>query len=177
MDRRQPIRIYLNYDAVGHSADRDCRSPGEIVKVREDVIHLSATLKTQYFLIVLSKTFFWYCWILAETHAILSRPGRLNIMVLDNMLITGRACTSWFWFIGDPLSNLASWHCVWCCQLGEPPPSSIPGLPACNSHIEPPVYGDCWYNCTLEDISGEDKKSRLHEVLSEHKAWWISQFL
>lgn len=28
-----PIRIYLNYDAVGHSPDRDCRNVGDIVKV------------------------------------------------------------------------------------------------------------------------------------------------
>ncbi|KAJ9567420.1 hypothetical protein OSB04_003386 [Centaurea solstitialis] len=27
-----PIRIYLNYDAVGHSPDRDCRNVGDIVK-------------------------------------------------------------------------------------------------------------------------------------------------
>jgi hypothetical protein len=26
------------------------------------------------------------------------------------------------------------------------------------------VYGDCWYNCTAEDISGSDKKRRLREV-------------
>lgn len=31
-DAKQPIRIYLNYDAVGHSSDRDCRSVGDIVK-------------------------------------------------------------------------------------------------------------------------------------------------
>lgn len=30
---KQPIRIYLNYDAVGHSPDRDCRHVGDIVKV------------------------------------------------------------------------------------------------------------------------------------------------
>lgn len=30
---KQPIRIYLNYDAVGHSPDRDCRNVGDIVKV------------------------------------------------------------------------------------------------------------------------------------------------
>ena len=30
---KQPIRIYLNYDAVGHSPDRDCRRVGDIVKV------------------------------------------------------------------------------------------------------------------------------------------------
>lgn len=30
---RKPIRIYLNYDAVGHSPDRDCKSVGDIVKV------------------------------------------------------------------------------------------------------------------------------------------------
>ena len=32
-DAKQPIRIYLNYDAVGHSPDRDCRKIGDIVKV------------------------------------------------------------------------------------------------------------------------------------------------
>lgn len=33
-DGKWPIRIYLNYDAVGHSPDRDCRNVGDIVKVR-----------------------------------------------------------------------------------------------------------------------------------------------
>lgn len=32
-DVKQPIRIYLNYDAVGHSLDRDCQRVGDIVKV------------------------------------------------------------------------------------------------------------------------------------------------
>lgn len=32
-DTKQPIRIYLNYDAVGHSSDRDCRNVGDLVKV------------------------------------------------------------------------------------------------------------------------------------------------
>ena len=32
-DAKKPIRIYLNYDAVGHSPDRDCRTIGDIVKV------------------------------------------------------------------------------------------------------------------------------------------------
>lgn len=32
-DEKQPIRISLNYDAVGHSSDRDCRNVGDIVKV------------------------------------------------------------------------------------------------------------------------------------------------
>lgn len=32
-DVREPIRIFLNYDAVGHSHDRDCRSVGDVVKV------------------------------------------------------------------------------------------------------------------------------------------------
>lgn len=32
-DVKRPIRIYLNYDAVGHSPDRDCRNVGDIVKV------------------------------------------------------------------------------------------------------------------------------------------------
>lgn len=30
---KKPIRIYLNYDAVGHSPDRDCKNVGDIVKV------------------------------------------------------------------------------------------------------------------------------------------------
>jgi len=40
-DIKQPIRIYLNYDAVGHSRDRDCRSIGDIVKVCMIVRHYS----------------------------------------------------------------------------------------------------------------------------------------
>lgn len=31
-DVKQPIRIYLNYDAVGHSSDRDCQNVGDVVK-------------------------------------------------------------------------------------------------------------------------------------------------
>ncbi|KAK2660467.1 hypothetical protein Ddye_007000 [Dipteronia dyeriana] len=76
---KQPIRIYLNYDAVGHSPDRDCRKVGDIVK------------------------------------------------------------------------------------LGEPPATSLPGNPSCNPHTDPPIHGDCWYNCTLDDISGEDKRHRLRK--------------
>lgn len=34
---KQPIRIYLNYDAVGHSPDRDCQKVGDIVKVKQDL--------------------------------------------------------------------------------------------------------------------------------------------
>eukprot|EP01018_Ginkgo_biloba_P018495 Gb_23702 [translate_table: standard] len=88
LDKKQPLRIFLNYDAVGHSLDRDCRNVGDIVK------------------------------------------------------------------------------------LGEPPVNSIPGAPACNPRAEPPVFGDCWYNCTLEDISREDKKKRLHEALGETASWF-----
>ncbi|KAG9138605.1 hypothetical protein Leryth_012936 [Lithospermum erythrorhizon] len=80
-DEKQPIRIYLNYDAVGHSSDRDCRGVGGIVK------------------------------------------------------------------------------------LGEPPGASYSGGPSCDPHGEPPVYGDCWYNCTLDDIAVEDKRRRLHKSL------------
>lgn len=87
-DTRQPIRISLNYDAVGHSPDRDCRTVGQIVK------------------------------------------------------------------------------------LGEPPSHAASGVPACNPHADPPLYGDCWYNCTAEDISGEDKKKRLYEALGETAAWF-----
>ena len=36
-DAKQPIRIYLNYDAVGHSPDRDCRRVGDVVKVSVNI--------------------------------------------------------------------------------------------------------------------------------------------
>ncbi|KAI4316786.1 hypothetical protein L6164_024731 [Bauhinia variegata] len=87
-DAKQPIRIYLNYDAVGHSPDRDCRKIGDIVK------------------------------------------------------------------------------------LGELPMSSLPGFPFCNPHGDPPIFGDCWYNCTSEDISGEDKKRRLRKALGQTADWF-----
>ncbi|XP_020223590.1 leishmanolysin-like peptidase [Cajanus cajan] len=87
-NKKQPIRIYLNYDAVGHSPDRDCQKIGDIVK------------------------------------------------------------------------------------LGEPPITSLPGLPSCNPLADPPVFGDCWYNCTSEDISGEDKKHRLRKALGQTADWF-----
>ncbi|KAG8492067.1 hypothetical protein CXB51_015720 [Gossypium anomalum] len=87
-DVKQPIRIFLNYDAVGHSQDRDCRGVGDIVK------------------------------------------------------------------------------------LGEPPLSSPTGTPSCNPHGDPPIYGDCWYNCTLDDISGEDKRRRLRKALGQTADWF-----
>lgn len=34
----------------------------------------------------------------------------------------------------------------------------------CDPHGDPPLVGDCWYNCTVEDIAGEDKKQRLRKV-------------
>ncbi|KAF5739403.1 hypothetical protein HS088_TW12G00608 [Tripterygium wilfordii] len=85
---KQPIRIYLNYDAVGHSPDRDCRKVGDIVK------------------------------------------------------------------------------------LGEPPQISMPGVPSCNLHGDPPILSDCWYNCTLDDISGEDKRQRLRKALGQTADWF-----
>ncbi|KAJ7558534.1 hypothetical protein O6H91_04G044600 [Diphasiastrum complanatum] len=88
LDKREAIRIFLNYDAVGHSPERDCRAVGDIVK------------------------------------------------------------------------------------LGEPTSNGVFGVPACNPRSEPPVYGDCWYNCTSEDISSEDKKKRLHEALGETAGWF-----
>ncbi|CAJ1972843.1 unnamed protein product [Sphenostylis stenocarpa] len=87
-NEKQPIRIYLNYDAVGHSPDRDCQKIGDIVK------------------------------------------------------------------------------------LGEPPMSSLPGMPSCNPVADPPVFGDCWYNCTSEDISGGDKKHRLRKALGQTADWF-----
>ena len=41
--------------------------------------------------------------------------------------------------------------------------ASLPGTP-CNPHGDPPIYGDCWYNCTVDDISREDKRHRLRKV-------------
>ncbi|KAM7279442.1 hypothetical protein ACFE04_006576 [Oxalis oulophora] len=89
-DEKQPIRIFLNYDAVGHSADRDCRKVGDIVK------------------------------------------------------------------------------------LGEPSVSfdSATPSPTCNPHGDPPVYGDCWYNCTSDDITGEDKRLRLQKALGQTAGWF-----
>ncbi|XP_027329186.1 uncharacterized protein LOC113845803 isoform X2 [Abrus precatorius] len=87
-NEKKPIRIYLNYDAVGHSTDRDCQKIGDIVK------------------------------------------------------------------------------------LGEPPLTSLPGLPCCKPLADPPVFGDCWYNCTAEDISGEDKKHRLRKALGQTADWF-----
>ncbi|XP_057765987.1 uncharacterized protein LOC130986563 [Salvia miltiorrhiza] len=87
-DAKQPIRIYLNYDAVGHSSDRDCRNVGDIVK------------------------------------------------------------------------------------LGEPAGASYSGAPSCNPQADPPIYGDCWYNCTLDDIAEEDKKLRLRKALGQTADWF-----
>lgn len=85
---KQPIRIYLNYDAVGHSPARDCRNVGDIVK------------------------------------------------------------------------------------LGEPPAASNLGTPTCNPHNDPPISGDCWYNCTSDDIAGEDKRHRLRRALGQTADWF-----
>ncbi|PWA76931.1 EGF-like, conserved site-containing protein [Artemisia annua] len=85
---KQPIRIYLNYDAVGHSPARDCRNVGDIVK------------------------------------------------------------------------------------LGEPPGASYLGTPTCNPNNDPPVLGDCWYNCTSDDIAGEDKRHRLRRALGQTADWF-----
>ncbi|XP_076903290.1 uncharacterized protein LOC143558325 [Bidens hawaiensis] len=65
---KQPIRIDLNYDAVGHSPTRDCRNVGDIVK------------------------------------------------------------------------------------SGEPLAASNFGTLSCNPYNDPPIFGDCWYNCTSDDI-------------------------
>ncbi|KAE9457065.1 hypothetical protein C3L33_11022, partial [Rhododendron williamsianum] len=86
INEKQPIRIYLNYDAVGHSHDRDCRSVGDIVKAS-------------------------------------------GITVL----------------------------------LGEPPQKPNRGVPSCSPNGDPPILGDCWYNCTSDDISVDDKKHRLRK--------------
>ncbi|KAI8015100.1 Leishmanolysin-like peptidase [Camellia lanceoleosa] len=87
-DVKQPIRIYFNYDAVGHSSDRHCRNVGDIVK------------------------------------------------------------------------------------LGEPPLNSNRGVLSCNPHGDPPIFGDCWYNCTSDDISGDDKRHRLRKALGQTADWF-----
>ncbi|KAI7747342.1 hypothetical protein M8C21_019370, partial [Ambrosia artemisiifolia] len=85
---KQPIRIYLNYDAVGHSPTRDCRSVGDVVK------------------------------------------------------------------------------------LGEPPEASNLETSSCNPHNDPPMFSDCWYNCTSDDIVEEDKRRRLHRALGRTTDWF-----
>ncbi|KAE8727900.1 Metalloendopeptidase / zinc ion binding protein isoform 3 [Hibiscus syriacus] len=57
-------------------------------------------------------------------------------------------------------------------KLGEPPLSSPPGTPSCNPHGDPRIYGDCWYNCTLDDISREDKRRRLRKALGQTADWF-----
>ncbi|TVU45241.1 hypothetical protein EJB05_04719, partial [Eragrostis curvula] len=57
-------------------------------------------------------------------------------------------------------------------RLGEPPVPSAPGSPICDPHGDPPLVGDCWYNCTLEDIAGEDKKQRLRKALGQTVEWF-----
>ena len=38
------------------------------------------------------------------------------------------------------------------------------GTHICDPHDGgPPLGGECWYNCTLEDIAGEEKKRLLPE--------------
>lgn len=41
---------------------------------------------------------------------------------------------------------------------------SVLGSPSCNPRGDPPISGDCWYNCTLDDIAGKDKRQRLRKV-------------
>lgn len=65
--------------------------------------------------------------------------------------------------MSDCLFYSTNFVCLFVTQLGEPP-SSI--SLACNPNVKPPVSGDCWYNCTFDDISGEDKRRRLRKVLS-----------
>lgn len=116
-DAKQPIRIYLNYDAVGHSSDRDCRNVGDTVKAspcRKQEKNLSCAINSH-----------------------------LGLML-------------------DFVSLLLLYFL---CQLGEPAGASYSGAPSCNPQGDPPIYGDCWYNCTLDDIAGEDKKRRLRKVL------------
>lgn len=49
-------------------------------------------------------------------------------------------------------------------QLGEPPQKPNRGVPSCSPNGDPPILGDCWYNCTSDDISVDDKKHRLRKV-------------
>ncbi|CAA7399469.1 unnamed protein product [Spirodela intermedia] len=87
---RQPIRIFLNYDSLGHSQDRDLMT---------------------------------YCTIM-----------------------------HWDWI--------------------KPPSTSIPGSPACNPLADRPIFGDCWYNCSSDDISVAEKKLRLQRALERTADWF-----
>lgn len=53
----------------------------------------------------------------------------------------------------------------------------MPVAPSCNPHGDPPVFGDCWYNCTSDDISGDDKQRRLRKVCSLHFLYVIFSHL
>eukprot|EP00850_Spirogloea_muscicola_P006385 SM000030S11394 [mRNA] locus=s30:428293:434659:- [translate_table: standard] len=97
--RHKPIRIFLNYDAIGLSPDRDCRAVNNVVKLGEPPLPLSS-------------------------------------------------------------SSLAAI-----------------GLPVCSATSEPPVLGDCWYNCTAEDVADAGKQHRLHEALAETAAWFRSALM
>lgn len=113
-DVKLPIRIYLNYDAVGHSSDRDCRNVGDIVK------------------------------------ASLFRNTKDYVCAVNSHLVL--------------MLDFVSLFICFFCQLGEPAGASYSGAPSCNPQADPPIYGDCWYNCTLDDIAEEDKKLRLRKV-------------
>lgn len=123
-DAKKPIRIYLNYDAVGHSSDRDCRNVGDIVKAS-----IFENNRKEYFL----------------------TPERFCLSSKFSLGTNGGSC---FPFL-----------LCFLLQLGEPAGASFSGAPSCNPQADPPIYGDCWYNCTLDDIAEEDKKLRLRKVL------------
>jgi hypothetical protein len=48
LEKHQPIRIFLNYDAVGHSTDRDCHSLHDVVKVNTLLCSLASLLCHTY---------------------------------------------------------------------------------------------------------------------------------
>nr|KAJ0196806.1 hypothetical protein LSAT_V11C700367830 [Lactuca sativa] len=57
-------------------------------------------------------------------------------------------------------------------NLGEPPITSNLGTPSCKPQNDPPFYGDYWYNYTLDDIVGEDKRHGLQRALGQTSDWF-----
>ncbi|KAG6506852.1 hypothetical protein ZIOFF_032184 [Zingiber officinale] len=76
----------------------------------------------------------------------------MNIVSQDHNIVVEELCFRDCLNVGDLV------------KLGEPSATSVPRSSVCTPNGDRPVFADCWYNCTLEDISGEDKKQRLKKV-------------
>lgn len=72
---KQPIRIYLNYDAVGHSFDRDCQTVGDVVKV----VAFTSVLQ------IVTQTNLFVCFIKLSWVSLLLRPLSLLAILISNL--------------------------------------------------------------------------------------------